>query len=68
MIDDVIQRPLFLSLNGGWWGGLALTSIDGYDSENLSVCEMKPSEEGERQAKEINQEPASISKGLRYQG
>lgn len=32
-------------------GGFSLTSIDGYDSENLSACEMKPSEEAGRRAK-----------------
>lgn len=47
MIDDVIQQPLFLSVNGG---GLSMTPTDGYDSENLSACEMEPS--GKRQAKE----------------
>lgn len=39
MIDDVIQRPLFLSVNGGEVGGGGGTSIDGYDSENASMCE-----------------------------
>lgn len=50
MIDDVIQQPPFLSVVVG---GLSLTSTDGYVSENMSVCEMKPSEEGERMAKAV---------------
>lgn len=30
-------------------GGVCLTAIDGYDSENTSESEMKPSQEAERQ-------------------
>lgn len=37
MIDDVIQRPPFLSgSEGGGEEGGGLTFIDGYDSENTS--------------------------------
>lgn len=40
--------PVFLSGsgggNGGRCGGSGLTSIDGYDSEKASVCQMKLSQ------------------------
>lgn len=46
-----------------WWGGWGLTSTDGYDSENTSVCPLKPSQEAEGLAK-WNWEYQKISRGL----
>lgn len=44
MIDDVIQRPLFLSVNRG-------PQLMDMILKIRQVCEMKPSEETEKQAK-----------------
>lgn len=49
MIDDVIQRPLFLSVNRG-------PQVMDMILKIRQVCEMKPSEEAEKQAKGIKQE------------